>query len=98
MSEKKDVRSADEFWAKQESPENRRPHQIRYWKDRNGRWQYAVRAGNYVVIANSIKVGADDPAPLHENGYTTRRWALRKAKQQVPRGATYVLVQIKPPT
>ena len=85
----KRVRKEADYFAKR--PRGKRPHRIQYWRDGDGRWQYRIRAGNNWVVRNSIKSADKDPDPDHPNGYMTKRWALHKAKQALPRDATYVL-------
>jgi uncharacterized protein YegP (UPF0339 family) len=61
-----------------------RPHRIQYWIT-NGKYRWRVRAGNHVIIAASTQ------------GYRTRFYALRKAKQSLPSGADYTLERIDQP-
>ena len=69
--------------ADQPASTNRRPHRVRHWRDQSGRWHWNVVAGNHRTIATS-----------RPNGYTVKAWALRKAKQALPRDATYTLEQL----
>ena len=61
-----------------------KPHRIQMWTT-SGRYRWRVRAGNHVVIAASTQ------------GYRTRWYALRKAKQSLPVDVDHTVEHIDGP-
>jgi uncharacterized protein YegP (UPF0339 family) len=55
------------------------PHRLVIYKDGSGRWRWRSIAGNHRVVGAS------------EQGYRSKRWTIRKAKQAYPDGIIQVL-------
>lgn len=56
-----------------------RPHRVQVFRDERGRWRWQRRAGNHVIVAQSLKT------------YASRWYCVRKAKRQVPRDVEFVI-------